>query len=250
MAIPATRGEFIDYCLRALGAPVVEINVDPSQVEDRVDEALSLYREYHYDGTQRSYYKYQVTAADIANGYIDIPRNISSISRALPFGTLYGDAGTYSYAQFQILLSDMWNLYGTDIIGYDIGMKHLALINYLVNTSPSIIFSYNTGKLSFTNGTGIDSRIKENDFIILECYVVNDPDVNSRVWNDRWLKRYTTALIKRTWAANIKKFDGMSLPGGISIDGKGMYAEALQEIQDMEDELMKNYVAPPFFYMG
>lgn len=250
MAIPTNRSEFVDWCLRSLGAPVVEINCDPSQVEDRVDEALSLYTEYHFDGTQRSYYKYQITALDITQGYISLPKSVHSVSRALPFSMLYGSSGTYSYAQYQMLLSDMWNIHGTDLVGYDIGMKNLALINYLINTSPSIIFSYNTGRLQFTNGDGIDSRLREGDWIILEAYIVSDPGVYTRIWSDRWLQKYATALIKRTWAANIKKFDGMALPGGITIDGKGMYQEAIQEIQELEDELMKNYVAPTPFYMG
>lgn len=247
MAIPTTRTEFLDYCLRRLGAPVIEIDVDPSQVDDCIDDAIKLYMEYHYDGSIKTLLKYQLTSTDFTNGYIPIPDYIIGVTRVIPFSMSYGAAGTLSEAHYQLLLSDIFSYMDGDIISYDMSMRHLTLLNYLLNPVPVIQYNQYMQRLKFSNG--IDSRLKVGDHIIIECYRAVNPSEFSKVWNNSWLKNYTTALIKRVWASNFKKFDGMVLPGGVSIDGKGMYVEATQEIEELETELKEKY-QPAGFYMG
>lgn len=246
MAI-STRTEFIDYCLRQLGAPVVEINVAPEQVEDNVTDAVDFFMKYHYLGTIRTYLKHQITASDIANNHIYVPDYILDVVRVIPF-SMTAMSGTLAEVQYQAILSDLLAITQSDMIGYDMTMRHLTLLNHLLNPIPVTEFNKYRGYLTFSNG--IDGRVKEGDWLILECHRLIDPSEFSKAWNDLWLKRYATALIKKQWASNIKKFAGMQLPGGVTLDGPGMYQEAMAEIKELEDELINEKFAPSAFFVG
>jgi len=305
------RLDFKNYCLRALGAPVLEINVDNDQVEDRIDEALEYWRLYHHEGIEKIYLKQRINASYInlttnnaeaftlgtiitgqtshatarvinelggvssgnkliirliqgvfsaseaivstegivgvlaatdfyivgesENKYITVPDLIYGISRVLPFSGTQMSSRSMFDIQYQLRLNDLYDLSSTSIIYYSQVMSHLALLALELNGKPMHRFNRLSNKLY------IDTNWEENlipgSFVVVEAYRAMDPTVVPRIWNEILLKHYGTALIKRTWAVNLKKFSGLQLPGGVSLDGQGMYDEAMNEIRDIEEKI-------------
>lgn len=242
-----SREEFIDYCLRKLGAPVIEINVDPEQVEDRVDEAIEYFRTYHYDGIEQMYLKHQVTQKNIKDKYIPLPDWIYGVTKVFPFASTGFNSQSMFDLQYQLRLNDLYNLTSTSVIYFTQVMAHLDLLDMTLNGPTIFRFNRLTGRLYIDTSWG--SKIREGEYILIRCYRALDPSTAYRVWNDLWLKHYATALIKKQWGANLSKFDGLQLPGNITLNGKDLHAEAVEEIKALEDELM-NKSGPLEFYMG
>ena len=246
MAI-TTRQGLIDYCLRALGEPVVEINVDDQQVEDRVDEAIEYFRQYHYDGIEKVYLKHLVTQDDVTQKSIPINDLIYGVTRVFPIAAGTSTSKSIFDLQYQLRLNDLYDLTSTSVIYYSMVMSHLALLDLTLNGHP--LYRFNR----LTNRLYIDENWVENivpgSYILVECYRALDPATTPRVYNDNWLKHYVTALIKKQWATNLKKFNGLQLPGGVTIDGDRLYQEANDEIKELKEDMI-NKSAPLEFMMG
>jgi hypothetical protein len=242
-----TRQTLIDYCLRALGEPVVEINVDDQQVEDRIDEAIEYFRQYHYDGIEKVYLKYQVTTDDVASKSIPLNDLIYGVTRVFPVAAGTSTSKSIFDLQYQLRLNDLYDLTSTSIIYYSMVMSHLALLDQTLNGHPLYRFNRLTNRL-YIDDNWIEN-IPVGTYVLVECYRALDPTAAPKLYNESWLKHYATALIKKQWATNLKKFQGLQLPGGVSIDGDKLYAEAQDEIKDLENDLM-NKSAPLEFMMG
>lgn len=250
MSAPINKTEFIDYCLRKLGAPVVEINVDDDQVYDRVDEALQYYQEFHYDGVERIYLKYQVTTTDITNGYIPLNDLIIGVRTIFPFSgdNTSGASNGLFNLQYQLRLNDLYDLTNTSLVYYNTVRDYIATLDFLLNGQKPLRFNKNQNRLYIDQSWA--NEIMVGQFIIVDCYRAMDPAVYADMWNDMWLKRYAVALIKKQWATNIKKFSGLQLPGGVTLDGDKLYEEAHDEIEKLEEQIQTTFSLPADFMVG
>jgi len=241
MAVPTSRAEFKEYCLRALGKPVIEINVDDDQVEDRIDESLRYYWDYHFDGTEKVYYKHAITSEDKANKYITLPENIIGAVRVFPIGDPSIRSDDLFNIRYQIALNDLYTLTAYSMIPYYMAMQHLALISeFLVGQQP-IRYSRHRDRLY------VDTKwdnYNVGDYLLVEAYEVLDPDTFSEIWSDRWLQNYCTQKIKYQWGSNLTKFIGMQLPGGLQFNGEKIMNDAKEEIEKMEKDMILNYSLP------
>ena len=249
MAKPRSRQELADYCLRALGAPVVEINIDDDQLGDRIDEAIQYYQEYHADATIRRYRKHQITGDDITNEYITLPESFLYVTRVLPFDEVAGGASEFNI-EYQIMLNDIYDLRGpSSLLHYAMSQEHLALVDQLFDGKDQTVrFNRHMNQLHIETRWGTD--LKVGKFIVIEGYETVNPGDYSDVYNDMFLKRYLTALMKRQWGTNIKKFEGMQLPGGVTINGQQSFDEANEEINQIEEQMQARYEMPPMDFMG
>jgi hypothetical protein len=241
MATPTTREAFKQYCLRRLGKPVIEINVDDDQVEDRIDDALRYYWDYHFDGTEKTYYKHQITQDTIDDGYITIPDNIIGAINVFDFGGTPISGSDLFNIRYQIALNDMYNLTNVNLIGYYLSMQHLALIQELLVGKFPIRYNRHTNKLHLDV---TKSKLEIGHWLIVEAYEIINPDTYMDVWKDQWLMRYATALIKRQWGSNLTKFSNMVLPGGVTYNGEKILDDAVMEIKQLEDEMINSYSLP------
>ena len=249
MANPSTRQELIDYALRRLGAPVIEINVDDDQIEDRVDDALQFYQEYHSDATMRVYLKHQITADDITNGYITLNDNILNVKRVFPIGDSQSAVNMFS-VKYQLSLNDIYDLsYIGDLMYYEMVQQYISLLDMKLNGSGEHI-RWNRHMNQLYLDVDWEAEITEGDYIIVEAMRIVDPSTYSDVYNDMFLKQYVTALIKQQWGANLIKFEGMQLPGGVTLNGRQMFDDASEEITRIREEMQLNYEMPPDFYVG
>jgi hypothetical protein len=247
MASVTSREELRDYCLRRLGAPVIEINVDDDQVEDRIDDAFQFYREYHFDAVEKVYLKHQITAQDLANQYIPVPDAVVGVERILPF-TNRSDGTNIFSIRYQILINDLYSLMSTNLIYYYQVKQELELINQVLVGIKPIRFNRHMNRLYIDQSWPDD--VPEGSFIIVECWRILDPDTYRDVYNDMFLKRYCTALIKRQWGENLKKFQGVQLPGGVTINADQIYQDALEEIKQIEAEMQSRFELPVDFFTG
>lgn len=246
MANPTNRVELIDWCLRKLGAPVIEINVDPDQVEDRVDEALKLYQQFHYDAVEKVFLSHALTSQDISNKYIPIPAPVTSVIKVLPTSSTANNPGMFDI-QYQFRLNDLYTFNSTSIIHYDMMQRHLALLQFEFNTEPSLRFNRHQQQLRIE----IDwTAATVGQYYIIECYRILDPETYPDVWSDYWLLKYTTCLIKLQWATNISKFARIQQMGGVELNGVELYQQALAEQEKLEQELHDCFEAPISFIMG
>jgi hypothetical protein len=247
MATVTTREGLKDYCLRRLGAPVIEINVEENQIEDRIDDAFQFYREYHYDAVEMVYLKHQFTSTDITNQYISVPDAVVGVSRVLPFSNRSDGTNMFSI-RYQILLNDLYSLMSTNIIYFYQVKQELELINQILVGVKPIRFNRHMNRLYIDMDWTADAVA--GDYIIVECYRILDPETYRDVYNDMFLKRYCTALIKRQWGENLKKFNGVQLPGGVSINADQIYQDALTEITQIETEMQSRFELPVDFFTG
>jgi len=247
MAKVTNREGLRDYCLRALGHPVIEINVDDDQVEDRIDEAFQFYREYHYDAVELIYLKHEFTSADITNQYISTSDMVVGVNRILPLTNRTRGLNMFDI-RYQILINDLYSLMSTDLIYYSMVKSHIELINQLLVGIKPIRFNRHMNRLYMDMDWVADA--KAGDYIIVECYRILDPDTYLDVYDDMFLKRYCTALIKRQWGTNLKKFSGVQLPGGVTLNGDVIYQEAESEIKAIEDEMQSRFELPVDFFTG
>jgi len=247
MAVPTSRAEFKQYCLRALGYPVIEINVDDDQVEDRIDEGLKYYGDYHFDATEKVYYKHQVTDADKANKYITLPENIIGAVSIFSIGDPSVRADDLFNIRYQIALNDLYTLTSVSLVPYYMAMQHLATIQELLVGKQPIRYTRHRDRLQVDMDW---NTLNTGEWLLVEAYEVIDPEVYTDVWGDRWLARYTQQLVKRQWGNNLKKFNGMQMPGGITFNGQQIYDEADAEIKAMEQEMIVNYSLPVVDMIG
>jgi hypothetical protein len=241
MAVPTTRTEFKEYCLRKLGKPVIEINVDDDQVEDRIDESLRYYWDYHFDGTEKLYYKHQVTEQNMTDKYITMPENIIGAVRVFPISDPNVRSDDLFNIRYQIALNDLYSLTSVSMIPYYMVMEQLALISEMLVGQQPIRYSRHKDRLYVDMDWG---KINVGEFLLIEAYEVIDPSEYADVWADRWLQNYVTAKIKYQWGSNLTKFTGMQLPGGVQFNGEKIFNDAQQEIEKMEAEMISSYSLP------
>jgi len=318
MATPSTRAEFKTYCLRKLGFPVIEINVDDDQVEDRIDDALSYFQDYHFDGTEKMYMKHQLTVADINRRWIYAPDAVTFVTGVFPFDNSNASVNMFDL-RYQLRLHDLYDFTSVSYVSYEITMQHIRTLELLFSGTPQFRFNRKqnkvfididwtrdvqvgdyviiecyrslnpstitlTGTVSYTSGsntvtgysTTFDQQFLENDFITFNSVdefqvdkilsptslTVRGPMVNtaanvtatisgnSDVWGDRFLKKYAYALIKMQWGNNLKKFAGVQLPGGVTLNGKEIYDEAIEELAKLEEEMQVINVLPNEILVG
>ena len=241
MVIPTSRDQLKEYCLRKVGKPLNEINIDDDQLDDRIDDAISYFNDYHFDGVAETYYKYQVQAADVTNKYITLPSNILGAIEVFNVGDPSVRVGDLFNIRYQIALNDLYTLTSVSVVPYYMTRMHLSLLAEILVGKYPIRFNRYTHQLFIdTDWSGIPAGI----FLVIKAYLVVDPTVYTDMWNDQWLKRYATALIKRQYGTNLKKFVSMTLPGGIQFNGQQIYDEADGEIKELEHEMIHSYSLP------
>ena len=247
MAIPTTKATFKEYCLRKLGKPVIEINVDDDQVDDRVDEALRYWYDYHFDGSERVYYKHAITETDVANKYITLPENIIGAVSIFSMGDPSIRSDDLFNIRYQIALNDLYTLTNVSLVPYYMVMEHLALMNELLVGKQPIRYSRHKDRLHVDMDW---NTVAVGEFLLVEAYEVIDPETWTDAYNDRWLQNYATTLIKEQWGSNLTKFTGMSLPGGVQFNGEKIYDDAVAERRKLEDEMISSYSLPVLDMIG
>ena len=270
---PITSRETLkQYALRALGKPVIEINVEDDQVEDRIDEALQYFAQYHYDGVERMYLKYQVTAADVTRArsdetlstvtdtadstvtavfkegknYIPIPSSVVSITRIFDF-TDKASLNLFD-VRYQLRLNDLYDFSSTSIIHYDMTLRHLDMLDHILVGERPIRFNQHKNRLYIDMDWAND--VDEGDFIIIECYRKLDPATFTDIFDDIFLKKYLIQLIKKQWGTNLSKFQGVAMLGGVQMNGEQIYTQAQEEINKLEEQIQLSYELPPNYMMG
>ena len=269
MAVPNSKATLKEYCLRALGKPVIEINVDDDQVDDRIDEAVQYFSQYHYDGVERMYMKYQITQADIdrarsdetvgtgsegavsttmknQQNYIIMPPSVLSVMGIFNFN----DKSNLNMfdIRYQMRLNDLYDFSSTSILHYEMTMRHLDFLDHILIGEKPIAFNMHNNRLYI--GMDWQNDVAAGEFIIVECYRKLDPTTYTDIFDDMFLKRYTTALIKQQWGANLSKFQGVTMLGGVSMNGAEIYSQALSEKNKLEEEIRSTFEAPISYMIG
>jgi len=280
MAKPSTRQELVDYCLRRLGAPVLEINVDDDQIDDLVDDAIQYFQERHFDGVERMYLKYKITQDDLDRGraknetgvgivtttasssipgygttsfnfyetsnYIQVPDSVIGIEKVFKFDTSSISGGMFSI-KYQLFLNDLYYFNSVELLQYAMTKTYLEDIDFLLTTDKQVRFNKRQDRLYLDIDWGSESK---DNWIVLDCYRALDPASFSQVYNDSFLKKYLTALIKRQWGQNLIKFNGVKLPGGIELNGRQLYDDAERELEDIKSRMTLEYELPPYDFIG
>jgi hypothetical protein len=278
MAKPTSRQELVDYCLRRLGAPVLEINVDDEQIDDLVDDALQYFNERHYDGVEKMYLKYKITDDDITRGrakgtdgvgivtttatstgiaattfnfyessnFIQVPDSVIGIERIFKFDTSSISGGMFSI-KYQLFLNDLYYFNSVELLQYSMVKSYLEDIDFLLTTDKQVRFNKRQDRLYLDIDWGSQSA---GDFMVIECYRALDPDSFVQIYNDSFVKKYLTALIKRQWGQNLIKFNGVKLPGGIELNGRQLYEDAERELDDIKQRMTMEYELPPLDFIG
>jgi len=285
MAQPTSRAELINYCKRQLGAPVLEINVADEQVDDLVDDALQFFNERHFDGVAQTFLKYKITQDDIDRGrgrggnnpigivtttatapassgiattavtfsyeensnYLQIPPSIIGITKIFHFDGSNTVTNNMFSVKYQLFLNDIYYWGSTELLTYAMVKTYLEDIDFLLTTQKQIRFNQRQDRLYLD----IDwSSVSVGDYFVIECHRLMDPNDYSRVWNDSFLKKYLTSLIKRQWGQNLIKFQGVKLPGGIELNGRQIYDDAQKEIDVIMEKMSNTYELPPLDMIG
>ncbi len=254
MAI-TSRTTLQDYCLRRLGHPVIEINVDDEQMSDRLDDALEYFAEYHFDGVEKVFLKHTLTQDDIDNEYIamDDPASpvggpVVGVIRVLPIPNFNAFQTGFFNEEFQLRIQDLNTFTGSSMLNWQMSLQNFSMIDHLFTVNASLLFNRKQNNLYLE--TNWSDKFTVGDILIIECYRMLDPAQYTEVYNDMFLKKYTTALIKRQWGENLKKFEGVQLPGGVTLNGKTIYDEAVEEITKIEEEMNLKYELPPTERLG
>lgn len=276
MAQPSSRQELIDYCKRQLGAPVLEINVADEQVEDLVDDALQYFNERHFDGVSQTYLKYKITQGDIDRGkgtvgiatttgtativgtattfsfeensnYLQVPPNIIGVNKIFKFDGSNTVTNNMFSVKYQLFLNDIYFWGSTELLTYAMTKTYLEDIDFLLSTDKQIRFNQRMDRLYLDIDWGSASV---DDYIVIDCTRLLDPNDFSRVWNDSFLKKYLTILIKKQWGQNLIKFQGVKLPGGIELNGRQIYDDAQRELDQLMERMSNTYELPPLDMIG
>jgi hypothetical protein len=280
MAKPTTRQELIDYCLRKLGAPVLEINLDDDQIDDLVDDALQYFNERHFDGVERMYLKYKITQADIDRGrgngtngvgivtttgsanisgigtttfnfyetsnFIQVPDSVIGIEKVFRFDTSSISGGMFSI-KYQLFLNDLYYFNSVELLQYAMVKSYLEDIDFLLTTDKQIRFNKRQNRMYLD----IDWASQTvGNFLVIDCYRALDPSSFTKVYNDSFMKKYLTALMKKQWGQNLIKFRGVKLPGGIELNGRELYEDAEKELEDIKQRMTMEYELPPYDFIG
>ena len=257
MATISSRPDFKNYCLRRLGFPVIELNLDDDQIEDRIDDALQYWQDYHFDGTQKVYYIKAITQTDINNKYLNLAdakdgsnnaMDIIGVTRIFPVQDSQATVSMFDL-RYQLRLNELYDFTSASYINYTLTAQHLRSLELLFSGEVPIRFQRHMQRLYIDWAWGA-SEAPVGTVVIAEAYANIVPALYNKVWNDRWLKEYATALIKRSWGNNLKKFSGIQLPGGVTLNGDKIYEEAVGEIEKLETEMQVEYGAPLEFLMN
>ena len=243
-----TRPQLIDYCLRRLGAPVTDINVDDEQISDRIDDAIEFFQEYHFDGVEKVFLKSQLTQDDIDNEYITIPDAVISVLRVLPIPNFNAFQTGFFNEEYQLRLNDLESFSGSSMINWQMSLTNFSLIEHLFSIQPTMMYNRKQDRVYLE--TDWSNKFTVGSILIIEAYRALDPSTYPQVYNDMFLKKYATALIKQQWGSNLKKFTGVVLPGGIQLDGQTIFTEASEEIIKIEEEMSLKHELPPDGYIG
>jgi hypothetical protein len=241
MAKIASREQFKEYILRRLGSPVIDINVDDEQIEDRIDDALLKYRDYHFDGMQHVYYPYQLTQTDITNQYVTLPEDFVGVTRIFDINDSYGAMNLFN-VRYQLHLNELFNISSVSVTPYVVAMRHIEFLEEVFVGKKPIRYNRNTDKLYIDMNWGDDTVAGQ--FIMIDGYREVNPEENPDVWDEPWLRQYATQLVKRQWGEHLKLYEGMNLPGGITFNGQKIWDEANEEIQKLEDQVINDYSLP------
>jgi hypothetical protein len=240
MAVPTSRSDFKENCLRRLGKPVIEINVDDDQVDDRIDESLRYFWDYHFDGSEKLFYKHPVTQTDKTNKYITLPENIIGAVNIFPIGSGLNTNNLFNI-RYQIALNDLYTLTSVSMVPYVMALTHIQNLEQILVGQQPLRYNRHVNKLYVDMDW---DRVDINEYLLVEAYEVINPDIYTDAWSDRWLLRYGACLIKQQWGNNLKKFDGMKMPGGLTFNGQRIYEEATQERAELEKEMIHSYSLP------
>ena len=239
-----------EYCLRRLGHPVIEINVDEEQCDDRVNDALEFFAEYHFDGVEKVFLKHAVTPDDITNGWIPMGDPVDpvggpviSVRRVLPIANFNAFQTGFFNEEFQLRIQDLNTFSGSSLINWQMSLQNFSMVDHLFTVQATVLFNRKQDKLYLE--TDWADKFDAGDILIIEAYRLLDPTQYTEVYNDIFLKKYSTALIKRQWGENLKKFEGVQLPGGVTLNGKTIYDEAIDEINKIEEEMNLKWELPP-----
>ena len=281
MAKPASRQQLIDYCLRKLGAPVLEINIDDDQIDDAVDDAIQLFNERHFDGVERMFLKYKITQADLDRGrakgtdgvgivtttatstniagygtttsswyetsnFLQVPDSVVGIEKIFKFDTSTISGGMFSI-KYQLFLNDLYNFNSVELLQYSMVKSYLEDIDFLLTTDKQVRFNKRQDRLYLDIDWGAESL---DNFLVLDCYRALDPTSFTQVYNDPFLKLYLTALMKRQWGQNLSKFKGVKLPGGIELNGREIFDDAERDIESLRSRMASEYELPPYDFVG
>lgn len=232
MARPSTRQEFKDYVLRKIGAPVIQINVSDEQVEDRIDEAIAFWRDYHYDGSQMVYLKHPLTQEEIDRGYVEVPENMLGVTRIFDLSSSISTGSGFFNVQYQFVLNNLEDITGYNIQHYYMSMSHLQFLQEILVGRPLIRYNRHVNHLYIDISK---STLTPGSYIIIEGYDIIDGETYSDVWSDRFLQNYASALIREQWGYNLTKFTNMQLVGGVQFNGEQILSDAKQDRKEMED---------------
>jgi len=281
MAQPASRSEFKNYCLRQLGAPVLEINVADEQIDDIIDDALQYFYERHFDGVMRTYLKYQITQDDIDRGkgpgqaavagittttaeatingttiqfdweensnYLQVPPSVIGINKVFHFdGSQSMSSGMFSI-KYQLFLNDIYFFGAMEMLTYNMTRTYLSDLEFALTTQKQFRFNQRQDRLYLDVSW---SEVTAGDYLVIECFRTLDPNDYTRVWNDSFLKKYTTALLKKQWGQNLLKFQGVKLPGGVELDGRAIYEDGMKDLEIIRDMMSNTYELPPLDMIG
>jgi len=272
VAKPNSKEGLKEYALRKLGKPVLEINVDDDQIDDLIDDAIQLFHERHGEGIDRVFLKHQITEeeknimvgvastttatstfgginsidyTETAN-YLPLPDSIIGVNKVFKMDASTISAGMFNI-KYQIFLNDLYYYGAIDLLNYSMTKSYLETLDYILNPDVQIRFNKKNSRLY------LDLNVKEltnDDFLILDCFRIVDPQSETNVYNDHWLKQYTTSLIKRQWGQNLIKFTGVKLPGGLELNGRQLYDDAVMELEKLDQKLMEEYAMPPLDFVG
>lgn len=251
MAEPTNIEEFKAYIFRRLGWPVIQVNVDDEQATDRIMDALAFYQDYHYLGSEKSYYIHTVTAQDVINGYITLPETVLSVYNILPssVNSLYG--GNWMTHEWQYMRDEFFRLdsdVGSSLIPYYVAMMRIADLDFLFGYTPSFTFNKHKNRIYLSGD--LKNWLVEGNKLAFETQAVVNPQEYSDIWKDRWLKKYATALMKRQWAENLKLYSNVPLLNGITLDAQTMFQEAVEELTNMEEKLITSGNFPVLDQIG
>ena len=247
MAQPTTREQFKENCLRNLGHPVVEVNLDDDQIEDAIDSALSYFQDFHYDSMNRWYFKHQITDTDKSNRYIPITENIAGITRVFNVNASNASMSMFDL-RYQMRLHELYDFTSTSYVNFVMTQQHIRMIDMLFTGEVGVRWSRHTDRLYIDWDWENDVAVGE--WIVIEGFIVINPDTFNKVWSDRLLKKLATAYMKKTWGMNMKKYGNMQLLGGITMNGQQYYDEATAEIAEIEEKIRSVYEEPPQFIVG
>ena len=274
MAIPTSKTTFKSYCLRALGDGVIDINISDDQADDRIDDALQYFAQYHYDGIDKVYLKHLVTSAEVTRArsdtsttgtdtsdntitatwkegknFIPLPSAVLSVIQVWPLSDTGSGSSNMFDIRYQLRLNDLFDLSSTSVMHYQMTMDNLDLIEHILVGETPIRFNQHQNRL-YIDADWENDFTADKDYIIAECYRKLDPTTYTDIYDDIYLKRYATALIKKQWGANLSKFNGVTMLGGVTMNGETLYTQGLEEQNKLEEEIHLAFELPVNYMIG